>query len=263
MRRKQPLGQNFLKDENIAREIVALAGIEPEGTVVEIGPGPGILTHGLLEACASLLAVEIDPQLCRQLRKRYNNNPKFKLVEADAMNYDYSQAGPRFQAVSNLPYYAAMPILKRLIHYRQNIVNMTLMLQKEVVNRLVAKPGCKEYGSLTVFTQFHCQVERLLEVGKRSFDPPPKVNSAVIHLTPHPEPPVEVNDAKTFFRVVHAAFFHKRKMLRNNLKELDKHFHVDFGKIEQAGIDPSRRGETLSLQEFAALSNLMEARTHE
>ena len=263
MRRKRPLGQNFLHDENIAREIVRLAAIEPGGTVVEIGPGPGILTQDLLNQCGSLLAIEIDPKLVRPLAKRFDRDTRFKIIEADALQFDYSQAGPRFQVVSNLPYYAATPIMKRLIHYRQHIINMTLMLQKEVVDRLAAEPGNKEYGSLTVFTRYHCQVERLLEVGKKCFDPAPKVDSAVIRLTPHPEPPVAVDNDKTFFRVVHAAFFHKRKMLRNNLKELGKHFHVDFGKMEQAGIDPSRRGETLSLEEFATLSNMIETRTHE
>ena len=164
---------------------------------------------------------------------------------------------PLENMVSNLPYYAAMPIMKRLLSYAAHITDMTLMMQKEVVDRLVAEPGNKEYGSLTVFTQFHCRVERLLEVDKTCFSPAPKIDSSVIRLTPLSQPPVQVDNMKTFFHVVHAAFFHKRKMLKNNLRTLQKQFPLDFQKIEDAGINLSRRGETLSLEDFASISNLL------
>jgi 16S rRNA (adenine1518-N6/adenine1519-N6)-dimethyltransferase len=259
MRKKQPLGQNFLTDPQIASEIVDLANINPEGKVVEIGPGKGVLTHLLLAQAESLLAVEVDPRLCGMLRRQFGKNPKFELVEANAMTYDYGSAGSRYQVVSNLPYYAAMPIMQRLIHYKDHIVDMTLMLQKEVVDRLVAKPETKAYGSLSVFTQFHCHVERILEVGRDAFYPPPKVKSSVIRLTPLKQPPVSIDNLKTFHHVVNTAFFHKRKMLRNNLKGLNKPYHMDIKKIEDAGIQLDRRGETLTLQEFATLSNLIEA----
>ena len=177
MRKKQPLGQNFLTDPQIASEIVRLARIQPDGQVVEIGPGKGILTQLLLEQAGSLLAVEIDPRLCGLLHRQFGKNPKFQLVEANAMTYDYSAAGNRYQVVSNLPYYAAMPIMKRLIHYKEHITDMTLMLQKEVVDRLVARPETRAYGSLSVFTQFHCQVERLLEV-KREDRKSTRLNSS-------------------------------------------------------------------------------------
>ena len=258
MRRKQPLGQNFLTDLNIASEIVRLANIQPEGRVVEIGPGKGVLTKDLLERAGSLLAVEVDSRLCGMLHRQFGKNPKFELVEANAMTYDYSAAGSRYQVVSNLPYYAAMPIMQRLIHYKDHIVDMTLMLQKEVVDRLVAKPETKAYGSLSVFTQFHCQVERILEVGRDAFYPPPKVKSSVIRLTPLKQPPVSIDNIKTFHHVVNTAFFHKRKMLRNNLKGLSKPYQMDIKKIEAAGIQLDRRGETLTLEEFATLSNLIE-----
>ena len=258
MRKKQPLGQNFLTDPDIASEIVRLARISPEGRVVEIGPGKGILTKLLLECAGSVLAVEVDPKLCGQLNRRFGKHPGFQLVEANAMTYDYSAAGSRYQVVSNLPFYAAMPIMKRLIHYRAHIVDMTLMFQKEVVDRLVAQPGTRAYGSLSVFTQFHCQVERLLEVGRDAFSPPPKVHSSVIRLTPLAQPPVTVDNLKTFYHVVNTAFFHKRKMLRNNLKGLNKPYQIDLKKIEDAGIKLDRRGETLNLEEFAALANLIE-----
>ena len=258
MRKKQPLGQNFLTDPQIASEIVRQANINPEGKVVEIGPGKGILTQLLLEQAASLLAVEVDPRLCGMLRRQYGKNPKFELVEANAMTYDYSAAGSRYQVVSNLPYYAAMPIMQRLIHYKKHVVDMTLMLQKEVVDRLVAKPETKTYGSLSVFPQLHCRVERLMEVGRDAFFPPPKVKSSVIRLTPLEQSPVTIDNLKTFHHVVNTAFFHKRKMLRNNLKGLSKPYQMDIKRIEDAGIQLDRRGETLTLQEFATLSNLIE-----
>lgn len=260
MKKKRSLGQNFLTDPHIADEIVRQARIERGGVVVEVGPGEGVLTERLLDACGRLIAIEIDPRLSHLLRKRFKSQPKFELVEEDALVYDYSKAGRRFQVVSNLPYYAAMPILKRLIHYKDHIADMTLMVQREVADRLVAVPGTRDYGSLTVFTQFNCDIERLMEVGKNHFNPPPKVDSTVIRLTPRTEPPVAVDDLKTFYRVVNAAFFHKRKMLKNNLKGLSRYFDFEMQAVEDLGIDPNRRGETLSLQEFAALANLMKAK---
>ena len=127
-----------------------------------------------------------------------------------------------------------------------------------MVDRVTASPGTKEYGSLTIFTQFNCEVERLLEIGKGSFSPPPKIKSALIKLTPLAKPTVEVDDQNTFFKIVHASFFHQRKMLKNNLKLLEKQLHLDENKIESSGIDLNRRAETLTLQDFATLSNLAE-----
>lgn len=259
MRKKQPLGQNFLNDPGIASEIVDLANITPGGHVVEIGPGKGVLTRGLLRHAGSVLALEIDAKLFRGLNQQFKKDPKFELIQADAMTYDYGAAGSRYQVVSNLPYYAAMAIIKRLIHFREHIIDMTLMLQKEVVDRLVAEPGTRAYGSLSVFTQFNCRVERLLEVKKASFSPPPKVNSSVIRLTPLTQPPVAVDNMKTFHHLVNTAFFHKRKMLRNNLKGLNPPYKIDLKTIEAAGFQLDRRGETLTLAEFAALANLIEA----
>lgn len=253
--KKRPLGQNFLIDLSIAQEIVHLAGISANDAVLEIGPGKGVLTQYLLDITNSLTALEIDAKLCRELENKFCDKPNFHLIEADATKFDYSSVGPRFKVVSNLPYYAATHIVKRLIDYRSRIADMTVMLQKEVVDRFVADPGQKEYGSLTVYIQFHCQVERLLEIPKTAFSPPPKIDSSLVKLTPRPAPAVEVEDQNTFFKVVNAAFFHKRKMLKNNLKVWENQFQQDNNKIRLAGIDLARRGETLSLQEFATLSN--------
>jgi len=253
--KKPRLGQNFLNDPAIAGEIVRLAGIAPGQPVVEIGPGRGILTEHLLEHGGPLTAIEIDRKLAAALGQRFGGRENFHLVEADAVKFDYGSLGSRYQVVSNLPYYAATHIMKRLIHYRAHIADMTLMLQKEVVDRLTAEPGQKEYGSLSVFTQFYCGVERLLEIPASAFSPPPKIESSLVKLTPLDRPPVEVADPKLFFKIVNAAFFHKRKMLKNNLRGWESAFEKGAGGLRLAGIDLSRRGETLSLADFATLSN--------
>jgi 16S rRNA (adenine1518-N6/adenine1519-N6)-dimethyltransferase len=272
--KKRPLGQNFLVDQQIAQEIVNHAGIgkvpavleigpgistAKRSPVLEIGPGKGILTRHLLKVANPLTALEIDPKLCTQLKDWFSENENFHLIQADAIKFDYGKIGDRFQVVSNLPYYAATHILKRLIDYRSRIVDMTLMLQKEVVDRLVAGPGQKEYGSLSIYVQFHCNIERRMEIPKTAFSPQPKIDSSLIKLTPLATPRVHVDDEKTFFKVVHAAFFHKRKMLKNNLQVWENHFKRENDSLRLAGIDLSRRGETLSMEDFAALSNFIQS----
>jgi len=253
--KKQPLGQNYLIDQGIALEIIHQAGVTSDQRLLEIGPGRGILTALLLEKAKSLTAIEIDSRLCSDLMARFGKCKNFQLIEADALKYDYSSLGNVCQIISNLPYYAATHILKRLIHYRKYFSQMTVMLQKEVVDRLVAVPGSREYASLSVFIQFYCDVERLMEVGKESFSPKPRIDSSVIKLTPLIKPRIQVDDPKTFFTIVNASFLHKRKMLKNNLKGWQNLFQRQNGKIKLAGIDLSRRGETLSLEDFATLSN--------
>ncbi|MFQ5671528.1 MAG: 16S rRNA (adenine(1518)-N(6)/adenine(1519)-N(6))-dimethyltransferase RsmA [Nitrospinales bacterium] len=255
MKKKRKWGQNFLTDPSAAGRILEIAGISRDDAVLEIGPGRGILTQDLVRRAGELTALEIDPRLCAELKKRFSAFPNFRLLQADALKFDYSCLGDRYKVVSNLPYYAATHILKRLIHYRGRIADMTVMLQKEVVDRLTARPGQKEYGSLSVFIQYHCQVERVLEVKKDAFSPPPRIDSSVIRLTPLSRPRVSVADEKAFFQIVHAAFLHKRKMLKSNLKQWQKRYQVEQDRIRLAGIDLSRRGETLSLQDFAVIAN--------
>ncbi len=258
MRKKQALGQNFLVDDIVVDQILCSANIQPDELVVEIGPGKGALTGYLVQQAQTLKALELDPKLVALLKKRFGNDPKFYLIQADALKYDFSALGPRFKVVSNLPYYAATPILKRLIHYRSHISEMVLMLQKEVADRLTAEPGSKDYGSLSVYVQYYCDVEPVLNVDKTSFSPAPKVDSAVVRVTPLKQPRVTVNNEKTFFNIVNAAFFHKRKMLKNNFKHWNQQFVTHQDKIELAGIDLSRRGETLSQKEFAAISDFID-----
>ena len=253
--KKPRLGQNYLIDEDIAREIIDHAGTSNDQYVLEIGPGKGILTALLLRKVKSLTALEIDSKLCLALTDRFKGNENFQLIQADALKYNYSALGNQYQVVSNLPYYAATHILKRLIHYRECFTQITVMLQKEVVDRLVAIPGTRDYGSLSVFVQFYCEVERLIEVSKEAFSPKPKIDSSVIKLTPLTTPRVQVDNLKTFFSVVNASFLHKRKMLKNNLTGWKNLFKNQNGKTELAGINLSRRGETLSIQDFAIISN--------
>ncbi len=257
-RRKQPFGQNYLVDLTAAKEIVHLAHVRNDGCLVEIGPGKGVLTHDLLPLTSKLIALEIDPILCRELKKKYGDRDNFHLEQVDALKVDFGKLAPRFQVVSNLPYYAATPIIKRLIHFRKHIENMTLMLQREVAARMTAKPGTREYGSLTLFVQYHCEAKRLLEVGAECFFPKPKVESTVIRLTPRELPPVVVNSETNLFQLIHSAFLHKRKTLRNNLKEVNGRFHIEMSTIEKMGIDPSQRAEELTLKQFAQITNALE-----
>ncbi len=257
-RRKQPFGQNFLVDLDIAKKIVRLAKIKKDGIVVEIGPGKGVLTHDLLPLSGQLIALEIDPVLCRDLKKKFGNLSNFQLQHTDAQKMDYGALAPRFQVVSNLPYCAATPIIKRLIHYRRYIEDMTLMIQREVAARMAAKPGTRDYGSLTLFVQYHCEVERVLEVGRDCFFPKPKVESTVLRLIPRAMPPIVVGNEKNLFQLIHTSFMHKRKTLRNNLKGVNGRFQVDLNAIEEMGIDLNRRAEDLSLEEFARITNALE-----
>jgi 16S rRNA (adenine1518-N6/adenine1519-N6)-dimethyltransferase len=258
MKKKARWGQNFLNDRAVAQRIIDAVGKAPDGPLLEIGPGKGILTEGLLAQGFRLMALEIDPGLCEELQRRFGGRENFRLIQGDAVRFDYSSLGRRFNVVSNLPYYAATHILKRLIGYRERIGGMTVMLQREVAQRLAAAPGEKAYSSLSVFAQYNCRVESLLDVSREAFTPRPKVASTVVRLTPHARPPAQVDCEKTFFRIVHAAFLHKRKMLRNNLREWHADFVIGHDQASLAGIDLSRRGETLSLPEFAVLANHVE-----
>ena len=255
--KKRPLGQNFLIDPGIAQNIIQLAQIQPEDPVVEIGPGKGILTQLLIQQADSLTAIEIDPRLSKDLQNRFGDTPSFKLVEGDAAKFDYGSLGTGLNIVSNLPYYAATHIMKKLIHFRKHIRSMTLMLQKEVVDRLTAEPGQRAYGSLSVYVQYHCEVQRLLEIPNTAFSPKPKIDSSLVGLTPLPQPRVQVEDPKLFFKMVSSAFLHKRKMLKNNLNDWQHLFTEHNGQARLADIDLSRRGETLSLDEFANLANYL------
>ena len=256
MTRRRALGQHFLRDPAIARAIVDLVAPAANDLVVEIGPGEGALTGELARRAGHVVTIEVDRELAAGVRKRF---PEVEVVEADARAWDYATltapAGGRVLIVGNLPYSVSKPILMALMTARAAIDEMALMLQREVAERLAAAPGGKTYGSLSVFTQLSCDVRVALRVPPGAFRPPPKVESAVVHLVVREAPRVPVQDEGRFYVVVRAAFAQRRKMLGNALASaLGLPVEQVRAAAEADGIDPGRRAETLEIAEFARLA---------
>jgi len=257
------LGQHFLRDDHIARQIIELVGPTPRDLAVEIGPGRGALTEHLARAAGRLLALEVDARLAARLRERFADAPQVEILEADARRFDYARLrerlpdpGGRVLAVGNLPYSVGKPILMALVESGGAIDEMALMLQKEVADRLAAGPGTRTYGSLSVLTQIACDVQLAFTVPPDAFSPSPQVDSAVIHLRVRSAPPVRgLIDLDRFRAVVMAAFGQRRKNLANALAA-GLGLSADRARAiaAAAGIDPGRRAETLSLEEFARLA---------
>lgn len=256
IRMSKKLGQNFLIDENVVNNIVEAAGIAHGDAVLEIGPGIGTLTQGLAEAGAAVTAVEIDRRLLDVLAKTLEGYDNVRVVHGDILKIDISETvgAPRYKVVANLPYYITTPIIMGLLEARMPIDVLVTMVQKEVAQRMVAVPGTKDYGALSVAVQYYTEAEIMFIVKPDSFIPPPSVDSAVIRCTVREKPPVQV-DEKIFFRVVKAAFAQRRKTLSNTLKTSGVPAETLKVILAAAGIDGNRRGETLSIDEFAALSN--------
>jgi 16S rRNA (adenine1518-N6/adenine1519-N6)-dimethyltransferase len=254
---RKSLGQHFLIDKNIVRKIVRLAGLQPGETVLEIGPGRGSLTEALLDSAGVVVAVELDAALCAHLRATLGGRSNFRLVEGDALAFEYAQVPSPFLVVANLPYYVSTPLLFRLLKERRRIDRLVLMLQEEVVARLAAAPGGKDYGALSIAAQFYCEVRQAFRVPPTCFRPKPQVGSAVVVLTPLPKPRVSVADEAFFFRVVRAGFAHRRKALPNSLRDEGFEGATTTAALERAGIEPRRRAETLRLEEFSALADAL------
>ncbi|MBP2652577.1 MAG: rsmA [Firmicutes bacterium] len=254
------LGQNFLVDESIVRQIVDAAGVTPADTVLEIGPGIGTLTQGLAEARAEVVAVELDRRLVEVLSKTLAGYDNVRIVQGDILKLNIAQEIPKkgFKVVANLPYYITTPIIMNLLEQRLPIECLVTMVQKEVAERMVARPGGKDYGALSVAVQYYTIPEIIFCVPPKSFLPAPAVESAIIRCTLRTESPVKIISEKTFFRVVRAAFAQRRKTLANGLKAAGIAPAAVANILEEAGIDALRRGETLSLDEFAAVANAWE-----
>jgi len=260
--RRRALGQHFLRDGPIARAIVETPRLTPQDLCVEIGAGEGALTELLAERAGWLLALEVDTALVTKLEDRLVAFSHAEVRHADARTFDYSslpmlrpsQAG-RVVVVGNLPYSASKAILERLVEARTAVSEMVLTLQKEVAERVAAGPGSKRYGALSVFTQLYCDVRPIMTIPPGAFRPPPKVDSAVLHLTVLPAPRVALGHESLFHRVVKAGFGQRRKSLANALAG---GLHLSLGvvraRLAAAAIDPTRRAETLSLEEFARLT---------
>ncbi len=250
---RKRFGQNFLHDGNVIAEIISSLAVKPDEHWVEIGPGQGALTLPLLNKGVRLDVVELDRDLVALLKKKFSERPSLSIHSADALKFDFSsiaRTDEKYRVVGNLPYNISTPLLFHLLSYSAVIADMYFMLQKEVVDRICAAPGSKKYGRLSVMMQYYCAAECLFLVFPESFDPPPQVTSAVIRLTPHHQPPVEIDDMALFNKIVTQAFSQRRKTLRNSLKAL-----LSENDFLDLAVDPRVRAEMLSLEDFARLSN--------
>ncbi|MFQ5937158.1 MAG: 16S rRNA (adenine(1518)-N(6)/adenine(1519)-N(6))-dimethyltransferase RsmA [Acidiferrobacterales bacterium] len=250
---RKRFGQHFLRDRAVARRIVSAFAPGADDNVVEIGPGDGVLTRELAPRVATLHALEIDRDLATALAHEFAEYANVVIHNADALEFELARVAKGeygLRLIGNLPYNISTPLLFHLLQQARCIRDMCFMLQKEVVDRLAALPGSKAYGRLGVMVQWRCRVQRLFAVGRGAFRPTPQVDSAVVRLEPYRTPPVMIADEGHFAAVVSAAFATRRKMLRNALADI-----LSEADMRSVGIDPSRRGETLNLREFAALAN--------
>jgi 16S rRNA (adenine1518-N6/adenine1519-N6)-dimethyltransferase len=248
---RKRFGQNFLVDRNYIDRIVAAVAPQPGDNLVEIGPGLGALTRPFLKRLAQLTVIEIDRDLAARLAAEYPAE-RLKLHTSDALEFDFASLGPDLRVVGNLPYYISSPLLFHLAQYAASLRDVTVMLQKEVVERMVAARATATYGRLSVMLQVRFRIERLFLVPAGAFRPAPKVDSAVARLTPLRAERPQLADEALFARIVTAAFGQRRKTLRNALKTL-----ASEDQLERAGIAPGARGETLSVVDFVRLANLL------
>lgn len=258
------LGQNFLIDDNIVDKIVAGAGIGPGDKIIEVGPGIGTLTREMASRAQNLMAVEIDKNLIPILEDTLGDYDNVKIVNEDIIKADIrglideNLGGGPVKLVANLPYYITTPIIMRFLEENINVTDIVVMVQKEVAERMNAQPGGKDFGALSVAVQYYCDTEIIAKVPRHLFVPQPNVDSIVIALRVRPERKYKVDDEDLYFKVVKAAFGQRRKTLLNSISSMGNLAKDQVKEaLEEAGIDPKRRGETLSLDEFAILSNVI------
>jgi 16S rRNA (adenine1518-N6/adenine1519-N6)-dimethyltransferase len=249
-RARKRFGQNFLADPSVVQRIVDTIAPRPGQVIVEIGPGQAALTGPLADSGAELHLLEIDRDLAAALRRQFEGRPNVHLHLGDALQVDFAAlcGGRPFRLVGNLPYNISTPLLFHVLQWTGLITDMHFMLQQEVVDRMAAGPGGKARGRLSVMCQYHCEVTPLFTVPPEAFRPAPKVNSALVRLVPHTDPPVRIGDLARFQKLIAQAFSMRRKTLRNSLRTL-----LTADQIAAAGVDPGQRPETLSLEQFAAL----------
>ncbi|MEF9952294.1 MAG: 16S rRNA (adenine(1518)-N(6)/adenine(1519)-N(6))-dimethyltransferase RsmA [Clostridium sp.] len=253
------LGQNFLIDNEVLNKIVDAADLDDTSCALEIGPGIGVLTQEMAQRAKKVVSIEIDSRLIPILSETMSQYDNFELVHSDALKVDFNQlfeekGMENIKVVANLPYYVTTPIINKIFTEAKGVKSITVMIQKEVAERLIAKPSTKEYGALTLLAQYYSDVEKVVKAPPSCFIPNPKVESMVVKMNIR-EPQVTVRDEKLFFRVVRDSFNMRRKTLNNSLKPIG--LPADKLKVafETASIDEKRRGETLSIEEFANLSN--------
>jgi 16S rRNA (adenine1518-N6/adenine1519-N6)-dimethyltransferase len=257
-RARKRFGQHFLTDPGVIDAVVRAIGPQPDDDIVEIGPGQGAITEALAAAAGHLHCVELDRDLVRMLRGRYGETTNVSIHQADALEFDYCRLGESLRIVGNLPYNISTPLLFHLLDKRGCIADMHFMLQKEVVDRMAAKPGSKAYGRLGIMLGCYLEIEALFDVGPGSFDPPPAVMSAVVRLRPLPPGSHRIEDEDLLRKTVAMAFSHRRKTLRNALKQV-----AGEPELLDLGIDPGARPETLPIADYVALANYLARRGDE
>lgn len=264
---QKKFGQNFLIDPHVLDKIIRSADITEEDCVIEIGPGIGCVTQALLENAGKVISIEIDDQLIPILTEQFGNEPNFKLIHKDVLKVDLKKLieeespNRKVKVVANLPYYITTPIIMTLLENELPIDSITVMVQKEVADRLASKPGTKQYGAITVSVNYFCESYLVANVPRNCFMPRPNVDSAVIQLKLYDEPPVKAKNTKQLFKIIKAAFMLRRKTLLNTLAA-----HGDLGIekdklkqiLEDSGVGAQTRGETLSIEEFARLSDFID-----
>lgn len=252
-RPRKRFGQHFLSDPGVIDAIIGAVRATTSDVVVEIGPGQGAITRSLAARSGSLHAIELDRDLAAALRSEYEKSDVVTIHEADALKFDFAQLGEKLRIVGNLPYNISTPLLFHLIEFRERIVDMHFMLQKEVVDRMAAGPGSKTYGRLSIMLGCHFQIDALFDVDRTAFDPPPDVTSAVVRLAPLPVGTYTINDEEKLSRVVAQAFSQRRKTIRNALRDI-----ADEKLLESVGIDPGLRAEAIAIADYVRLSNTLE-----
>ncbi len=248
---RKRFGQNFLVDSGIISAIVSAINPQRSDAVVEIGPGLGAITEPLLQRVDHLHVVEIDRDLIARLKKQHSPE-RMTIHEGDALAFDFAIIGQRLRLVGNLPYNISTPLLFHLADYAENVYDMHFMLQKEVVERMVAEPGDADFGRLSVMLQYRFWMEWLIDVPPESFDPAPKVDSAVVRLIPKPLSDLRAKSLDKLGKVVLQAFSQRRKMLRNTLKGT-----LDDTGFAALGIDPTRRAEDIPVEDYVRIANYL------
>lgn len=254
-RPKKSLGQHFLVDQNILSRIISSCRLQKDESVLEIGPGLGQLTKVIVKETKEVLAIELDKNLCEDLERNLKF-PNLTISCQDILDFDFKNIRGKVKVIGNLPYYISTPIISHLLGHKAKISSIYISLQKELSERVVARPGGKEYGAFSCFTQYHTLPKILFKINKGCFKPQPKVDSCFLELRIRERPAVEVKDEELFFKVIRQAFNQRRKIIGNALSGLFP--KVDLIPIlEKARIDPQIRPERLSLEDFARLANLL------
>ena len=249
-RARKRFGQHFLNDPAIIDAIIRAIHPTGDDVIVEIGPGQGAITDALARLAGHLHAVELDRDLVARLRHKYADHPNVTVHEADALQFDFASLGDRIRVVGNLPYNISTPLLFHLLKFRERILDMHFMLQKEVVDRMAAKPGSKAYGRLGIMLGCHLHIESLFDVPPEAFDPPPRVTSAVVRLDPLSPGTFDIKDVAGLSTLVSTAFMQRRKTLRNSLKK-----SVEVTDFQAVDIDSGLRPEQVSIADYVRLSN--------